>query len=62
MADLSRIDPEMQAARLLLEAETAKFPPVVPKMPIDPQRPVNDHLSMFFGAVLLVAALLAVRL
>ncbi len=50
MADLSRIDPEMQAARLRVEAKAAKFPPVVPKMPIDPQRVVNDHLSMLFGA------------
>lgn len=50
MADLSRIDPEMQAARLQVEAEAAKFPPVVPKMPIDPQRVVNDHLSGLFGA------------
>jgi acetyl esterase len=50
MADLSRIDPEMQAARLLIEAEAAKFPPVVPKAPFDQQRLVNDHLSMFFGA------------
>ncbi|MBC7636104.1 MAG: alpha/beta hydrolase [Acetobacteraceae bacterium] len=47
---MSRIDPEMQAARLQVEAEAAKFPPVVPKMPIDPQRVVNDHLSGLFGA------------
>ena len=49
MPDLSRWDPEMRAARAAMEAEAAKFPPVLPIPPLDPHRLVNDHLSMLYG-------------
>ncbi len=49
MVDFTRWDPEMRAARAQMDAEAAKYPPVLPIAPFDPQRLVNDKLSMLFG-------------
>lgn len=49
MGDTSRWDPEMRAARALMDAEAAKYPPVVPQAPFDPKREITDRLSMLFG-------------
>jgi acetyl esterase len=46
MSDRSRWDPEMRAYQANAEAIAAKFPPVKLEMPFDPQRVVNDAISM----------------
>jgi acetyl esterase len=50
MADTSRWDPEMIAARARLDAEAAKYPPVVPREPFDAHREVTDIIGQVFGS------------
>ena len=49
MTAQSRMDPDMAQARARMDAEAAKYPPVVPRAPFDPQRKVNDALSMIWA-------------
>jgi len=41
--------PEMRAARARMDAEAAKYPPVLPQEPFDQHRQVNDTLSMIWA-------------
>lgn len=41
-----RMDPEMRAARARMDAEAAKYPPVVAEPPFDAHRLVSDRLSL----------------
>jgi len=50
MVDLSRWDPEMRAARVLMDAEAAKYPPALPQEPFDQARETTDRLGMLFGS------------
>lgn len=49
MMTTDRWDPEMRAARERMDAEAAKYPPVLPQAPFDPHRAVNDRIAMLFG-------------
>lgn len=46
MSDRSRWDPEMAAFTAAVEAEAAKYPPVMAELPLEPHRKVNDILGM----------------
>lgn len=49
LSAMARMDPEMRQARLTMEAEAAKYPPVLPQEPFDPQRAVNDALNLIWA-------------
>jgi acetyl esterase len=42
----ARMDPEMAAARARMDAEAAKYPPVVPREPLEAQRRINEILTL----------------
>ena len=44
-----RMDPEMRAARARMDAEAAKYPPVLAQEPFDQHRQVNDTLNMVWA-------------
>jgi acetyl esterase len=44
-----RMDPEMRAARARMDAEAAKYPPVLAQEPFDAHRLVGDRLSMLWA-------------
>ena len=46
MPDRSRWDPEMAAFTEMMDKEAAKYPPVRPAFPFEPNRRVNDILGM----------------
>jgi acetyl esterase len=46
MSDDPRWDPEMRAARLVIEERAAKFPPVEVVDPMEPHRRINDALAL----------------
>ena len=50
MTDTSRWDPEMLAARQRLDAEAAKYPPVVAREPFDLSREVTEIMGEVFGS------------
>ena len=50
MTDTSRWDPEMLAARQRLDAEAAKYPPVVAREPFDLSREVTEIIGQVFGS------------
>lgn len=50
MSDTSRWDPEMLAARQRLDAEAAKYPPVVAREPFDVSREVTELLGQVYGS------------
>lgn len=45
MTPESRMDPDMAQARARMDAEAAKYPPVVVRSPMEPQRAVNDAIT-----------------
>ena len=47
--DSARWDPEMRQARAIMDAEAAKYPPVLPQEPFDAHRQVNDTLNMIWA-------------
>lgn len=46
MTATARMDPEMAAARARMDAEAAKYPPVVPREPFEAQRRINEILTL----------------
>ena len=50
MTDTSRWDPEMLAARQRLDAEAAKYPPVLAREPFDLSREVTEIMGEVFGS------------
>jgi acetyl esterase len=49
LSPAERMDPEMRAARARMDAEAAKYPPVLPQEPFDAHRLVGDRLSMLWA-------------